>query len=381
MPGFILGAAIAFVLASTRRRFERATDPQRLYGAPLITTVPAFEIPAWSRVALPVLTAPADEAAEAYRIMATVLRSRRGESDCLVVAFSAADLGAGTTTTVANCGLALAEMGERVLVVDGDPLGRGLTQTLVDQTDPSGLTASPLGLSEPLEGRSLNDTIVPALGNTGLMVVPSGQSSEVAVHRWRSSTLRMALENLTEHYDIILLDTPPMGTSSFSLDLSGIAEHLVLVIPHFDLVDLHEVIARRLPVVGIELLGYVYNGASHNVHFAPYFPVVRGQSAGPALGSGPTVPSQPAAPTSPLVGAAVSSHTTVVGSRIATPPPSPRPPVGPAPTTGDSHADDTGVVPAVPPSTPADTGQVPAMPRRDDDTGILPISGGETPTK
>ena len=63
------------------------------------------------------------------------------------------------------------------------------------------------------------------------MVVPSGRDTDMAIHRWRSGTMRTALENLSERFDVILIDTPPMGTSSFSLDLAGVAEHLILVIP------------------------------------------------------------------------------------------------------------------------------------------------------
>ena len=74
--GLFIGTIIAFILASSRRRFETATDPQKVYGVPLMTTVPAFEAMVWSAATLPVLTAPTDEAAESYRILATLLRAR-----------------------------------------------------------------------------------------------------------------------------------------------------------------------------------------------------------------------------------------------------------------------------------------------------------------
>jgi Mrp family chromosome partitioning ATPase len=365
--GFLVGILTAFVLASSRRRFENATDPESLYGAALITTVPAFELPAWSRVALPVLTDPTDEAAEAYRILATVLRARRGDSDCLVAAFSAADLGAGTTTTVANCGLALAEMGERVLVIDGDPLGRGLTQALVENASPDGLGLAPMGLSELLEGFTLAETTVPAVGNPDLMVVPSGRNTDMAVHRWRTATLRGALEQMSDHFDVVLIDTPPMGTSSFSMDLSSIAEHLVLVVPHYDFVDLHESIARRLPIIGIELLGYVYNGALSNIRFAPYFPILRGSSAA-ALGPG-LAAHRPPPPTA------------AVGGAIPGSPGHERPSEGYAPaSTSPAHVnpDDTGMVRrvvrdgVVVTQTDAPTGQVPIVSGGEGETGVVP---------
>lgn len=348
--GLFIGTIITFILASSRRRFETATDPQKVYGVPLMTTVPAFEAMVWSAATLPILTAPADEAAEAYRILATLLRARRGDSDCMVVAFSAADLGSGTTTTVANCGLALAEMGERVLVIDGDPLGRGLTQALVVDTNGVGTGPPPLGLPELLEGRNLAETMVPALGTTDVMVVPSGRDTDMAIHRWRSGTMRTALENLSERFDVILIDTPPMGTSSFSLDLAGVAEHLVLVIPHYDLIELHQGIARRLAMVGVELLGYVYNGTPSNTRFAPYFPIVRGAPAVP-LDRGP---SPIATSASPL-------------------PPPPSGSTRPAAHDGAGEPQ-TATVATVTREEAAETGQVPAVDGYGDETGIVPVS-------
>jgi len=344
--GLFIGTIIAFILASYRRRFETATDPQKVYGVPLMTTVPAFEAMVWSAATLPVLTAPADEAAEAYRILATLLRARRGNSDCMVVAFSAADLSSGTTTTVANCGLALAEMGERVLVIDGDPLGRGLTQALVVDTNGMGTGLPPLGLPELLEGQNLAETMVRALGTTDLMVVPSGRDTDMAIHRWRSGTLRTALENLSERFDVILIDTPPMGTSSFSLDLAGVAEHLILVIPHYDLIELHQGMARRLAMIGVELLGYVYNGTPSTLNFAPYFPIVRGAAAAP-LDRG----------ASPI-------------STSASPLPSPPPPPSSSVADG-ARGPQTATVATVTRDEEAVTGQIPTVHTYSDDTGVV----------
>jgi Mrp family chromosome partitioning ATPase len=288
--GFLIGSAAAQVRGAASPRFERAGDPSAVYGAPMVTAVPAYARPDRGHASLPVLTHPVDEAAESFRTLATVIRARRGESNGLVVALSAAEVGAGTTTAVANCGLALAEMGENVLVIDGDPLGRGLTQALVADVDTSGLDLPPMGLSELLEGRPLADTIFPATGETGLMVVPSGRSTDMAVHRWRSSVLRAALEDLSRRFDVILLDTPPMASSSFSLDLAVAAGRLVMVVPHRGPVEPHQGIAQRLPAVDIEMIGYVYSGGAPNNRFTPYFPVVRGSRHGIGWPGEPAVP-------------------------------------------------------------------------------------------
>jgi len=409
LVGLFIGVLAAFALASTRRRFEHAEDPSALYGAPLLTTVPAFEAGLWSQVGLPMLTDPIGEAAEAYRSLATILRAQRGETDSILVAVTAADLGAGSTTTVANCGFALAEMGERVLLVDADPLGRSLTQSLVNGSSTPGLHEPPLGLSELLGGRTLAETVVPATRNERMMVLPSGRDSDMAVHRWRTTTLRAALEGMTEAFDVVLIDTPPIGMSSFSLDLIATAEHVMLVIPHYDHVPPHEELARRLPMIRAELLGYVYNGVQSSTRFAPYYPVVRG---GPADST--TLGPVPAARSTPLqianavparapvpapgdpgeainVGAASSNvavqttdPTPAQGVKPSSDPPTKVEPAVPAsggapartPVTrrrSGTDVPDTGVLPVVEPDV-GDTGVVRAVPPSQADTGrVAPV--------
>jgi len=145
---------------------------------------------------------------------------------------------------------------------------------------------------------------------------------------------------------VILIDTPPMGTSSFSLDLAGVAEHLILVIPHYDLIELHQGMARRLAMIGVELLGYVYNGTPSTLNFAPYFPIVRGAAAAP-LDRG----------ASPI-------------STSASPLPSPPPP--PSSSVADGvRGPQTTTVATVTRDEEAVTGQIPTVHTYSDDTGVV----------
>jgi Mrp family chromosome partitioning ATPase/capsular polysaccharide biosynthesis protein len=274
LAGLLIGVVAAYALSLSRRRFDGQEDPQRFYGAALVAAVPAFEVPMWLPGGLTVLTDPSEEAAEAYREIATTLRSLRGEADGLLVAVTAADQGAGVTTTVANVGLLLAEMGERVLVVDADPLFSGLTQLLVEPSRERGLPQRPPGLSEVLRGHEIADAIQPCAQNPDLFVMPTGRDTNMAVHRWRSETMRSTLETLNRQFEIVLIDTPPLGTSSFGMDVAAAAGDVLLVIPHHDRVDRHEEIARRLPLVGATVLGYVYNGVPAKVTYAPYYPAL-----------------------------------------------------------------------------------------------------------
>lgn len=290
VAGLVLGVALACALASSRRRFEGAEDPAALYAAPLLAAVPAFTVAEWTEVALPVVGDPTGEAAEAYRTLATALRARRGASRSLIVAVTACDLVAGTTTTTANVGCALAETGERTVVVDTDTLGRALSRALLPVSDTTGLPQASVGLSDLIEGCPLEDALTPSAQAHGLWVVPSGRDYTMAVRRWRSARLRSVLEEMAEQFDFVVVDTPPVGMTSYALDVVATAGTVVLVVPHHDSVRLHVRNAERLRVSSAELLGYVYNGEPLDASFSPYYPVVPTAAGPPRDGPAPGQP-------------------------------------------------------------------------------------------
>jgi Mrp family chromosome partitioning ATPase len=328
LVGLLFGVILAYAIAVRRRQFENADEPELVYRVPLMAQVPAFHPSPWLPVALPVMATPHDESAEAFRIIATALRAYRGGREALLVAFSAASPRSGTTAVVANTGLALAEMGERVLVIDGDPIGRGLTRTLVDSEVEPTRQRVRMGFSEVIGGRALRDTAIAADTNHGLMVLPSGLDPQLAINRWSPQAIRLALGDAKDQFDIILIDVPPVGSSSYGLDLAGASDHMVMVIPFLDAVADHEALPDRLVLGGIDLLGYIFNGAPTTNHYSPYVPILHTQ--------GKLQPASLAPERAELV-AATTAKVGGTQSPVAPPPPPPTPP----------SDDITGIVPAV----------------------------------
>jgi Mrp family chromosome partitioning ATPase len=376
--GLVIGVVAAFGLASLRRRFERSDEPALIYGVRAIATVPAFELDPWVQMSLPIVSRPSGEAAESYRSMATTLRAMRTNGKGLVIVFTAADLGSGTTTTVANCGLALAEMGERTVVVDADTLGRGLTHGLVEEREKHGLPELPRGFTELLSGKVLADTMEPSIHGRGLMVVPCGRNVDMAVHRWRKEELKSALDQMMERFDMVLIDAPPIGAASFGLDIIATAGTVILVVPHHDRVAQHEELALRLPAARANLLGYVYNGAVPNIRFAPYYPVVPG--GGSPRGAGGMVASSAREESGPAPGGVATDVAPAEAEGAGA-----GGPVTPAETPAETEAEaevaaDAEEAAATPAdaeeaaATPADAEEEPAHP---DDTGVVPAVTAE----
>ena len=125
--------------------------------------------------------------------MITALLSRKG--------------GVGKTTTAVNLGAALAEKGQRVLLVDLDPQASASLSLGVPKD-----RLSPSSADVLLGGEPLADVVRPT-STKGLWVVTASidlqrADAELGVFNKKEGRLRAALAPVTERYDHILLDCP-----------------------------------------------------------------------------------------------------------------------------------------------------------------------------
>lgn len=114
--------------------------------------------------------------------------------------------GVGKTTTSINLGAALAQAGQRVLLVDIDAQGNATSGSGVDK---SALTVDSYDVI--VEQTPLHDVIIPT-DNYGLVpatIQLSGAEIELSNQEKREYRLKTALEKVRDDYDFILIDNPP----------------------------------------------------------------------------------------------------------------------------------------------------------------------------
>jgi chromosome partitioning protein len=116
--------------------------------------------------------------------------------------------GVGKTTSAINLGAYMAQLGQRVLIVDADPQANATSSLGVDKHAVKG------GTYEVLLGGSPATALVLQNPRLKLAILPSspalsGAEVELVNELGRESKLKNALAALVERYDYILIDCPP----------------------------------------------------------------------------------------------------------------------------------------------------------------------------
>jgi capsular exopolysaccharide synthesis family protein len=164
--------------------------------------------------------------ADAYRSAITsILLSRVNGVSPRVILVTSPRPKAGKTTTVANLGISLAEIGRRVLLIDGD-LRRPRLGKLFGLQFATGLSDALLAEGD---GTITLDSVVRPCTVPGLYVLPGGSEPANISKLLHSAHLDSLVERARSEYDFVLIDSPPMMGMADARLLSRNADGVILI--------------------------------------------------------------------------------------------------------------------------------------------------------
>lgn len=130
--------------------------------------------------------------------------------------------GSGKSSMALNLARSLVATGRRVLLIDGDNHGQGVTRRL-------NLTGSD-GLSEYLEGNRPAASLIQATESGGLHVLPAGSRKEAFGDLLRAKSAGQQMAALYGNYDEVIVDSPPVLVKSDAVALAMMVDEVVLVL-------------------------------------------------------------------------------------------------------------------------------------------------------
>ena len=244
--GLSLGIGAAFLQEHLDNSFKTAGEIERFLQLPALASVPAIEsstngnghglyararhlandkhrstsiVPSWNRIEGNGQNTPLAEAFHELRTSVLLSTAKHPPRTLLV---TSAKGGEGKTTVAANLAVSLAQLGEKVLLIDAD-LRRPSLHKFFGVANTSGLvnflTGSP-------DWRSLLSQAAPI----GLFVMPSGPVPPNPADLLSSEYMPLLIREATKEYKFVVLDSPPLLNLADSRVLATLVDGVILVV-------------------------------------------------------------------------------------------------------------------------------------------------------
>jgi receptor protein-tyrosine kinase len=155
-----------------------------------------------------------------------LLPNQDGEGPQVVVLTSPC-MGDGKTTVACNLSIAVAEIGRKVLLIDGD-LRRPRLHKVFGVTNTWGLSDE-LWADFPLESVPISD-LVRQTEVSGLSLLPGGSCGVTPTNLFYSPRMPKLLARLRREFDMIMVDAPPMIHLADARVLGRLADGVILVV-------------------------------------------------------------------------------------------------------------------------------------------------------
>lgn len=193
-------------------------------------------------------------ATEQYKLLRTNLSFTLPEDQkCAIIGVTSSMRGEGKSTTSVNLSYVLAESGKKVLLIDGDLRIPSVAKKMEIASSP-GLTDMLMSYETQqlnfFKSKLLNDWYILPSGD-----LPPNPSELLSSHR-----MEMVLKALSEKFDYIVVDLPPVNLVSDALAISNYITGMIVVIRE-DYTEKKELenCFRQLRLSNVNVLGCVMN--------------------------------------------------------------------------------------------------------------------------
>lgn len=208
------------------------------------------------------------QAGEAYKTLRTNIRFCG--SDIKVVTFTSCLPNEGKSTVVFQVGMSMAEMGQKVLLIDADIRKSVLASRY-------GLEQKEAGLSEYLSGQCEKEECLCKTNIENMDIILTGRTAPNPSELLSGEKFQILVKELRESYDYIFIDCPPLGSVIDAAIVSTLADGAIMVIANGEVsYKLAANVKNQLAKSGCKILGAVLNkvdfsGKGYSGYYKKYY--------------------------------------------------------------------------------------------------------------
>jgi tyrosine-protein kinase Etk/Wzc len=249
----------AFVLArNALRKGIQSSEQIEALGIPVFATINKSLVAegagsksrSWPILAV---SNPVDLAVEAFRSLRTSLYFGMLDAKSKSVVITSAAPEAGKSFTSVNLAVVAAQSGKKVCLIDAD-MRRGQLRKYFN------LPKDTAGLADHLSDKQSLESVVQQTAIEGLEFIPAGLYPPNPSELLMRPAARAMVEELDKHYDLIILDCPPVLAVTDPVILGEVAGAILTVV-RFDQTAEGEVDAMKqaFEVAGLQINGAILN--------------------------------------------------------------------------------------------------------------------------
>lgn len=164
--------------------------------------------------------------------------------------------GEGKSYVTMNLLRTFARMGRKVIVVDTDLRASGIQLDYHLRTEEGEIT----GLSEYLSGKNEFDDVLYETNIPGAYIIPAGHEAPNPLQLLDTDRMKKLMEDLLKTYDLVLVDTAPVGVLVDAVAIAKFCDGALLVVSYGQ--GKHKEISEAVEHIkqtGCKMLGAVLN--------------------------------------------------------------------------------------------------------------------------
>ncbi|NER78511.1 MAG: polysaccharide biosynthesis tyrosine autokinase [Leptolyngbya sp. SIO1D8] len=261
LAALLLSAVTILALETQDKYVKTAKQARNLFELTLLGVIPLHKTTRRSRQGFRfvkehseviVRDEPESAIAEAYRMLQANLKFLDSDREIKTVVVTSSTVGEGKSLISANLAMARAQLGVRVLLIDAD-MRRPRQHQIWDLDNEGGLS------NIIVEHQPLESVVKTPAENLDVLTAGGMPPNQAAL--LDSQHMARFLQQTTEEYDFVIIDTPAVNIAANVHTLSRLSSG-VLLVTRPGVVDMGSALAAkdRLTQFGPQVLGQVING-------------------------------------------------------------------------------------------------------------------------
>ena len=253
--GTMLGIFGAFIAEYLDNTVKSAKEVEEITSKPVLSIIPLIQLEndnnSTSRIEKTFITHfdPLNPISEAFKKLQINIRFLDPERKLRIFSITSSIKGEGKSTVACNIAIAFANAGEKVLLIDGDIRRATLHDIFNVPREP--------GFSDLLVGHQAKafETQI-----KNLYLLPAGTRILPSLDLFNPVNVDKLKERINHHYNVVIVDTPPILPVAEALSISSLSDATILVVrSEYTDKNILQDVAQQLKRSNVNFLGTVLN--------------------------------------------------------------------------------------------------------------------------